>query len=320
MSMAECKNEPADSVNAAVEEAFNARTALEAGATSSKRLASDIAAAVAARRGQIATALAWEREAAGADRLRQLGDNVLAAGDSIVLTNGCAIAPDLYGDGGPAAIAAEPGQPPRAIADGLYKRSRKLLAGVERQRERRRLAEEEIGALQDALHSMDGEGDARRILEIRRTLMAANLLRPEQAEGQARPSRSDEEATRGVRRYRTRDGWEVLLGINAEGNDALLRMCSPDDLWFHVRSGRSAHVAIRTAGRPGKVPPATIRFAALMTARHSRAKHSSMVPVDYTERKHVRRRKGTAHGSVTYRNERTLDVCPDTEAEDAATD
>jgi predicted ribosome quality control (RQC) complex YloA/Tae2 family protein len=50
--------------------------------------------------------------------------------------------------------------------------------------------------------------------------------------------------------------------------------------------------------------------AALVAAKNSEAKHSSLVPVDHTLRKHVRKPRGSAPGFVTYRNEKTLDVAP----------
>jgi len=315
-SVLDYRQEPARSVNAAVETAFRSVEDRDAAAASCRCLKSEIAASIAARAKQIQAAQAWERDAAGADRLRQLGDNVLAAGEALVLRGGAATAPDLYGDGGPVSFRVEPGLNAHAIADNLYRQSRRLHAGAERWRERRRVLEEEVRELERALRSIEGEPDCGKTADLRRALTSAGLLRAEPGAVCPGRTKAGGVAVHGVREYRSPDGWDVLLGVNAEGNDALLRLCSPDDLWFHVRSGRSAHVAIRTAGRPGSVPEGTIRFAARLTARHSRAKHSSLVPVDYTERKFVRRPRGAAHGRVTYRNERTLDVTPASDGQD----
>jgi len=73
---------------------------------------------------------------------------------------------------------------------------------------------------------------------------------------------------------------------------------------------KGAHVVVRTGKKGLSIPNATIRQAASMAARNSDAKHSSLVPVDYTLRKYVRKRKGAAPGFVTYTHERTIDVTP----------
>ncbi len=72
----------------------------------------------------------------------------------------------------------------------------------------------------------------------------------------------------------------------------------------------SAHVVIRTGKHPERVPPEVLREAARLCALHSAAKHSHLVPVDYTLRKHVVKRRGSPPGEVQYTHEKTLDVEP----------
>jgi len=102
-----------------------------------------------------------------------------------------------------------------------------------------------------------------------------------------------------------------LVGESSEANDYLTtRASAPNDLWLHVRANTSAHVVIRTRNQPQSVPPSIIRQAAELAARHSPAKHSSLVPVDYVLRKHVRKPRGAAPGAVTYQNEKTITLPP----------
>jgi len=109
----------------------------------------------------------------------------------------------------------------------------------------------------------------------------------------------------------TPDGWEILHGETSQANDHLTqRVARPNDVWLHARQITGAHVIIRTAGQKGVVPRPVLMQAALIAARNSDAKHSSLVPVDYTFRKHVRKPRGAAPGLVTYRNEKTIDVNP----------
>jgi len=57
-----------------------------------------------------------------------------------------------------------------------------------------------------------------------------------------------------------------------------------------------------------RLPPEVLREAARVAAAHSEAKHSSVIPVDYTFRRYVRKPRGSAPGSVTYTGEKTVDV------------
>ena len=77
-----------------------------------------------------------------------------------------------------------------------------------------------------------------------------------------------------------------------------------------MRSSTSAHVVIKTRGHPEAVPRSVIEHAALLCARHSSQKHSGLVPVDFTLKKHVRKPRGAAPGSADYHHETTLHVTP----------
>ncbi len=63
---------------------------------------------------------------------------------------------------------------------------------------------------------------------------------------------------------------------------------------------------------PGRVrlPQAVLQRAAEIAAAHSEARHSSVVSVDYTLKRHVRKPRGSAPGMVRYERERTLNIAP----------
>ena len=109
----------------------------------------------------------------------------------------------------------------------------------------------------------------------------------------------------------SRDGYTILIGRNAQESETLLsHQAAPTDWWLHVRGAGSGHVIIRSEGRPDAVPLSTIQEAAVWAARQSKMKHSAIVPVVYTQRKHVTKVKGGAAGKVTYRQEKTIFVDP----------
>ncbi|MDR3710087.1 MAG: NFACT RNA binding domain-containing protein [Capsulimonadaceae bacterium] len=114
-----------------------------------------------------------------------------------------------------------------------------------------------------------------------------------------------------IRRYRSVDGWEILVGENATSNDYLTtKIAKSNDIWLHARAIPSAHAIIRSQNRPATVSSAALRLAAEHVARRSDAKHARLTPVDYTLKKYVRKPRGAAPGAVTYSHEKTLDVEP----------
>ena len=102
--------------------------------------------------------------------------------------------------------------------------------------------------------------------------------------------------------------FEVWIGKNATGNDELLRNVHKDDLWLHARKVNGSHVIIRSAGK--SIPKDVLEQAASWAAWFSKGKNESLCPVIYTPRKYVRKRKGSAAGSVLVEKEEVIIVPP----------
>ncbi len=116
----------------------------------------------------------------------------------------------------------------------------------------------------------------------------------------------------GVRLRRVEfEGWEIYWGENATSNDYLTtRWAVANDIWLHARAVRGAHVVVRGPGGLDRLPQAVLQRAAEIAAAHSEARHSSVVSVDYTLKRHVRKPRGSAPGMVRYERERTLNIAP----------
>lgn len=126
-----------------------------------------------------------------------------------------------------------------------------------------------------------------------------------------------EAETRPYRVYRTSGGLEVRVGRSAKANDRLtFGHSSPNDVWLHAQSVPGSHVVLRWA-TPDAAPPARdLEEAAVLAARYSRARTSTLVAVDWTRRKHVRKPRGAPPGSVVLQRARTLFVEPDPAVEE----
>ncbi len=114
----------------------------------------------------------------------------------------------------------------------------------------------------------------------------------------------------GVRRYRSSDGYEILVGRAARTNDQLtFRVARPNDLWLHAADYPGPHVVIRTQTR-SEIPHRTIIEAAQLAAKFSQAGNDSKVVVHYTPRKFLSKPKGSAPGLVRMSTFRTIVVAP----------
>jgi predicted ribosome quality control (RQC) complex YloA/Tae2 family protein len=103
--------------------------------------------------------------------------------------------------------------------------------------------------------------------------------------------------------------FEIRVGKNAKANDELLRISHKDDLWLHARDVPGSHVLVKT--KKGKnTPQPVIQRAAELAAHYSRASGEKLVPVMLTERKYVRKIKGSAAGLVKVEREKTILVEP----------
>jgi predicted ribosome quality control (RQC) complex YloA/Tae2 family protein len=108
------------------------------------------------------------------------------------------------------------------------------------------------------------------------------------------------------RLFRSASGVAILVGRNAEGNDALtVKVARGNDVWMHARGRAGAHVVVRV--EKGKAPDGeTVLDAAHLAAHFSDARGEPQVDVAWTRAKHVRKVKGAAPGAVTYSQDRTL--------------
>lgn len=107
-----------------------------------------------------------------------------------------------------------------------------------------------------------------------------------------------------------KEGYQIFVGKNGRNNDELsFHFANKDDLWLHVKDVAGSHVIVRQ--RPGKPIPSTVlEYAASLAAYYSKKKNDTLVPVAYTPRKYVRKRKGDAPGQVVIMRSDTIMVEP----------
>ncbi len=112
--------------------------------------------------------------------------------------------------------------------------------------------------------------------------------------------------------FKSSDGFRILVGRNNLQNEKLsLKTAAKNDMWLHTQKTPGSHVVIFGDGR--EISDESIEEAAVIAAYHSKAKDSSLVPVDYTRAKALKKPGGGKTGMVIYHEYWTIIVKPDKE-------
>lgn len=163
---------------------------------------------------------------------------------------------------------------------------------------------EEIEYLEGQLLNLENCTEYDEIEEIRNELISLKYIKPNKNTASRKKQRSK------PMHYVSSEGFDIYVGKNNVQNDYLtLKFASSKDIWMHTKKIPGSHVIIKSGGNT--VGEATLNEAAALASYYSKAKNSSNVPVDYTERKNVKKPSGAKPGMVIYYTNRTIHVTPD---------
>ena len=166
-------------------------------------------------------------------------------------------------------------------------------------------AREEIAYFDTLLAQLE-TASLQDIEEIREELAEQGYLKPRGGAA----ARKKKPVRPALLLYTSSENVPIYVGKNNTQNEYLTnRLASPNDTWLHTKDIPGSHVVIRGTGFGN----ATLEEAAMLAAYYSRGKASSLVPVDYTLIRHVRKPNGAKPGFVIYDHQKTLFVTPDEE-------
>lgn len=142
------------------------------------------------------------------------------------------------------------------------------------------------------------------IEEIREELVAGGYLRERVRKGAKRKKSNKPQ----LLCYTSSEGIEIYVGKNNLQNEYVTnRLANSNDTWLHTKDIPGSHVVIRST----EYGDATLEEAAMLAAHYSQAKSSSMVPVDFTLIRHVKKPSGAKPGFVIYDQQKTVFITPD---------
>ncbi|MEL6495654.1 MAG: NFACT RNA binding domain-containing protein [Cyanobacteria bacterium J06623_7] len=214
-----------------------------------------------------------------------------------------------FATGEPVKIKLNPEKNPAQNAQYIYKQSQKLKRAKDAVVPLLAEVEGEINYLaqvQTALNQLQGENtgsneDLQALDEIKAELI-------QQAYLPASRQDSDRQVDRDSQPYRftAPSGCEIWVGRNNRQNDILtFRTAVEYDLWFHTQEIPGSHILLRLD--PGAVASESdLQFTANLAAYFSQARESELVPVIYTEPRHVYKPKGAKPGMVIYKQETVI--------------
>ncbi len=106
--------------------------------------------------------------------------------------------------------------------------------------------------------------------------------------------------------------YHVFVGKDSKNNDLLTtKFAKQNDYWFHARSVPGSHVVLRVENAKETIPKPILKKTASLAAFHSKAKTAGLVPVSFTQKKYVVKKKGMEAGKVALLKEDVLIVKPE---------
>jgi predicted ribosome quality control (RQC) complex YloA/Tae2 family protein len=241
----------------------------------------------------VSTIRAKLSEGAEAERLKEIGD-VLLALPSVSRVSEWVDAENFHHPGETLRIRLRSDLSIPENAEAYYRKSKKLKASMEELKSQLDAALAEGKSL---------ETERSRLLEEEDPLRLDRFLRlggGKKAESKPLPGIVIESR-----------GWTLIVGKAAKDNDELLRRhVRGNDYWLHARDYPGAYVFIK--GRKDKTPPLDVLLdAANLALYHSKARASGKCDVHYTMVKYLRRVKGGPIGLVIPTQEKNLSVTMD---------
>lgn len=202
-------------------------------------------------------------------------------------------------------IPLDPALPVNQNTQNYFKKYNKAKKGQTRIAAELEKTREELAYLESLESSLANDLDHEELAAVEEEMEEAGLTKSRRSPGRSRPSPGGRPAV-----FRSSAGWEIMVGKNNRQNDQLtFKLASPRDFWFHTQKIPGSHVLLRCGGKePGAE---ALLEAANLAVYFSKARHSTKVPVDYAERRHVHKPAGARPGFVLYKNFQTLTITPD---------
>lgn len=217
-------------------------------------------------------------------------------GDKFVIVD------DYYNENAPLKIALDEQLSANANAQKYFKKYQKLKNTLKAIIPQKEQCENECTYYKSVLSELNIAQTIKDLYEIEEELKQSGLIKNDSP---IKGSKKEEKISYRVFDY---NGYKILAGKNNIQNDKLTFSAKPSDIWLHTKEYHSAHVIIQSSSL--HVPNEILQIAAEICAYYSEAKNGDKVPVDYTQRKYVKKPPKSKYGAVIYTDFKTVFVTP----------
>ncbi|MDR3289641.1 MAG: NFACT family protein, partial [Peptococcaceae bacterium] len=174
-------------------------------------------------------------------------------------------------------------------------------------------ANEELRYLQSLHLSLEQASNAVELEEIHQELMDQGYIATKHKHGGKGKKAAAPEPSK-PRCFTSSQGRPVFVGKNNQQNERLtLKQGQPRDLWLHVKNTPGSHVLVPLHDGEEFPDDQTLEEAAALAIFFSQARGSTLVAVDYTHVKQLKKPKGAKPGMVIYEQNWTLYLTPSPE-------
>ncbi|WP_455093208.1 Rqc2 family fibronectin-binding protein [Parvimonas micra] len=193
-------------------------------------------------------------------------------------------------------ISLDEKKSPRENIEAYYKKYKKLKTADEIIKVELPKIEEEMKYIKQILETIEIITELNELSEIEEELISLGYIRK---------SKKNKQKLEKSKPYvfETGSGALIYVGKNNLQNENLtLKFANKNDIFFHAQDVPGSHVILRGAN----LTEDDYKIAGFLAGYYSYFKNEGYANVDYTEKKHIRKAKGTGLGMVYYDNYKTL--------------
>lgn len=193
-------------------------------------------------------------------------------------------------------ISLDERKSPRENIEAYYKKYKKLKTADEIIKAELPKIEEEMKYIKQILETIEIITELNELSEIEEELISLGYIRK---------SKKNKQKLEKSKPYvfETESGALIYVGKNNLQNENLtLKFANKNDIFFHAQDVPGSHVILRGTN----LTEDDYKIAGFLAGYYSYFKNEGYANVDYTEKKHIRKAKGTGLGMVYYDNYKTL--------------
>lgn len=199
-------------------------------------------------------------------------------------------------------IKLDPSLHPRKNIDRYFEKARDEKTRIEKGKELKLKLEKDYTRFQAIRNKLEASDLREDLISIMKELKMKDTDSPG----------SNDEDKYNFKRYLIEGKYHVFVGRDSRNNDELTtRFAKQNDYWFHARGLPGSHVILRSDNTKEVIPKNIIKKAAALAAYHSKGKTAGLMPVSYTQKKYVVKKKGMEPGKVALMKEEVVLVKPE---------